>query len=464
MTAVKTFRIAVTTILAIVAGTSIVEPCEDLGCVDESFGASGVVAVDFAFGEADRGNAVVRVPGDDRIFVIGQVSTAIAGDDDFGVACLLGDGSACPTFGILGQTTVAMDFVAEGLDAAIDGAVIPWPGTDEWRLAVVGQVERSTPGDIDFGVALIRPDGSLESDASGGKVAVAFDLGGSYADVPAAVVATADGKILVGGTIDVAGDDSDWGFVRLNADLTPDLSFGTNSKAVLDVAGLSAMNAMLLQPDGKIIAVGRRDFGVNQMVIARLNADGSPDITFGLLGQTVFEFGGPGPQSDVAAWDVAADSQGRLVLVGGTEAPATLCAFSARVLPNGQPDNSYSDGSATEAMCLSQTQVAARAVEVLPDGLIVMVLEYDQTGHDFAILFREPDTGVGAILAVYPLDLGGANDDRPRSVLIRPDGKIVVAGRTVGPGGTLDFGVLRVWTDLIFTDGFESGNPIEWGE
>jgi uncharacterized delta-60 repeat protein len=464
MTAAMTFRIAVTSILAIAAGASIAEPCEDLGCVDEAFGAGGVVAVDFAFGEADRGNAVVRVPGDDRIFVIGQVSTAIVGDDDFGVACLLDDGSGCPTFGILGQTTVAMDFVAGGLDAAIDGAVIPWPSTDEWRLAVVGQVERSTPGDIDFGVALIRPDGSLESDASGGKIAAAFDQGGSFADVPAAVVATADGKILVGGTIDVAGDDKDWGFVRLNADLTPDLSFGANSKAVLDVAGLSAMNAMLLQPDGKIIAVGRRDFGAGQMVIARLNADGSPDLTFGLFGQTVFEFGGSGPQSDVAAWDVAADSQGRLVMVGGTEAPSTLCAFSARVLPDGQPDSTYNDGSATEAMCLSQTSVGARAVEILPDGPIVIVLEYDRTGHDFAVFFRNPQTGAGGSLIEYPLDLGGTNDDRPRRVLIQPDGKIVIAGRTVGPGGTIDFGVLRVWSHQIFADGFESGNRVEWGE
>lgn len=50
-----------------------------------------------------------------------------------------------------------------------------------------------------------------------------------------------------------------------------------------------------------------------------------------------------------------------------------------------------------------------------------------------------------------------------RGTHLLPDGKIVVAGRVVGPNGTLDFGVLRVWSHQVFADGFEAwGSAAEW--
>ncbi len=455
----RAFRVLVS--LFVVGSTSVVEPCDTFMCTDEGFGIDGRVVVDFPYGDADRGNAVVRVPGRDRLYIIGQVATSIAADQDFGVACLLGDGSECPDFGVSGRATVAMDLVPGGVDAAIDGAVIPWPATDDWRLAVVGQVERSAAGDTDYGVALLRPDGSLESDVAGyGRTTAAFDVGSDFTDVPAAVVATADGKILVGGTIDVASDDSDWGFVRLNADLSPDVGFGTNSRAILDVAGLAVMHDMLLQPDGKIIAVGSRDFGNGQMVIARLNEDGSPDITFGFLGQTVFEAPAPGT-GDAVAWGVATDDQGRHVLVGESDGATGSCLVSARVLADGQPDGTFAWGSPVEAICT--WDLGGRRVQILHDGHIIMATDAIGASHNFAVFLKIPEVSPGGWLFQFPFDLGGTNDDRPRGMLIQPDGKIVLAGRVVGSGGTIDFGVLRVWTHQIFADGFEPlGSMAEW--
>jgi uncharacterized delta-60 repeat protein len=447
----------------LVAGPSLAaDPCSDPMCADEGFGASGRVAIDFAYGDADRGNAVIRVPGQDRLYVIGQVSTAVAGDDDFGVACLLDDGSPCPDFGFSGTATVAMDFTPGGLDAAIAGAVLPSGTGRDWRLVVVGQVEATSAADTDFGVALLRPDGSLETDASGGKVRAAFDVGADFTDLPAAVAVTADGKILVGGTVDIAAGDSDWGFVRLNADLTLDTTFGTNGVVLLDVSGLAVMHAMLLQRDGKIVAVGSRDFGDDQMVIARLNADGSPDTFFGFLGQTVFDFD-LGGSNDDSGWGVASDSDERLIIVGEADFDAAPCWAAARVLPNGAPDTSFSSGSATAHDCFGfGASAGGRAVAVFPDGRPIIALETDYNGdHDFSIMRWEGGGMYSTFF--YPFDLGGSDDDRPRSILIQPDGKIVVAGRVVGPNETLDFGVLRVWSHQIFADGFEAwGSAAEW--
>ncbi len=441
------------------------DPCPEPLCPDEGFGANGRVAIDFAYNDADRGNAIVRVPGEDRLYVIGQVSTTIAGDDDFGIACLLDDGSRCPDFGFEGTSIVAMDFTTNGLDAAIAGAVLPWGVAHDWRLVVVGQVERDLAGDTDFGVALLRPDGSLETDASGGIGAYFFDTPGTdFTDLPAAVAVTADGKILVGGTVDIAAGDSDWGFTRLNDNLTIDSSFGTDGRALLNVEGLAIMHGMILEPDGKIVAVGSRDFGDDQMVIARLNADGTPDTFFGFLGQTVFDFDLGGANSD-AAWGVARDHSGRLIMIGQADASDGTCWTAAAVLPDGQPDSSFSIYGAAFASCSGGSIMAGRGILPLFDGSYLAVAESPDFGtHDFTVIeWWEDDSTFHSFSRAFPFDLGGTNDDRPRSMLIQPDGKIVVAGRVVGPNETLDFGVLRVLTRQIFADGFEAwGSAAEW--
>jgi uncharacterized delta-60 repeat protein len=435
-------------------------------CPEEAFGANGWAWIDFAYNDADRANAVVRVPGNDRLYVIGGVSTTVAGDDDFGVACLIADGSPCPDFGFSGTVTVAMDFTPGGLDSAVAGAVLPWGVDRDWRLVVAGQVERAATGDTDFGVALLRPDGSLESDASGGKVAIAFDTPGTdFTDLPAAVAVTENGKILVGGTIDVGAGDSDWGFARLNADLTPDTTFDNDGRVVLDVAGLAVMHAMLLEPSGKIVAVGSRDFGGDdQMVIVRLNADGSPDAFFGFLGQTVFDFD-LGDTNDDSAWAVARDDEGRLVMVGQADSENGWCATWARVLADGQPDTPFNSTSYLNIICGSvpTNTVAARAVSVLSDGTLISVIE-GTFGADHNIVIHERSAS-GDFLAYvyYTFDLGSVIDERPRGVMTQPDGKVVIATRLVGPGGTVDFGALRIWTHELFSDGFEAwGSAAEW--
>jgi uncharacterized delta-60 repeat protein len=435
-------------------------------CADEGFGTSGRVTIEFGYVDADRGNAVVRVPGEDRLYVIGQVTTLIVGDNDFGIACLLAGGAPCADFGNAGRVTVPMDLVPGGLDAAIDGAVLPWGIGRDWRLVVVGQVERLAAGDTDFGVALLRPDGSLESASAGsGRVVIAFDEGADYTDLPAAVAVDSLGRIVVGGTVDIAADDTDWGFTRLNSDLSVDTNFGSNGRVVLDVSGRAAMHDMLLQPDGKIVAVGSREFGDDEMVIVRLNATGSTDTAFGSGGQTAFDFDLGGTNDD-SGWAVTTDPEGRFVMVGQADSGGGTCWTAARVLSNGQPDTSfYVGGEAAFADCLAGASISARDIVMFSHGGGMTVAESNYNGdHDFAVIdWMSSLSGATLGYNFYGFDLGGTYDDRPRGMLLQPDGKIVVAGRVVGPDDTLDFGVLRIWSRLIFADGFEAwGSAAEW--
>ena len=78
-------------------------------------------------------------------------------------------------------------------------------------------------------------------------------------DIAYAVAIQADGKIVVVGTTYKNNDYSseDFAIARYNADGTLDTTFGVNGKVTTDFPGLAAVaSAVLIQPDGKIVVAG----------------------------------------------------------------------------------------------------------------------------------------------------------------------------------------------------------------
>jgi len=445
--------------------------CTDLLCLDEAYGALGKRTVAFNLGGdlRDVGNAIARVPGEDAIFVVGQVAIA-AGNTDFGVVRLDGAGTLDGSFSIDGRAnySFAIGGDPDAVDAANDAAVVPWGLGSDWRLAVVGQVQRATAGDIDFGVLLLRPNGDRETDANGGERVVFFDAGGDLADRATAVAVDSLGRIVIGGTVDVAPGESDWGFVRLHSNLAYDVTFGNNGKMILPVTGAAELRDLLVQPDDKIVAVGRRDFGAGQTIAFRLDTDGSPDASFGTSGVVVVDLTYSGHE-DASAWGVAIDSQGRIT-TAGEAAPvgggdAYLCGV--QLLSTGLLDTGIwgSNGYTCVEGDPSYSSIRGRSVTHAPNGQIFMAGESVLAGSGnqnfFVLVFHS--SGLVWDHADFGFDLGGSLDDRPRDQLLRPDGKLVVVGRAVGASGNLDFATVRLWTDIIFFDGFESVVPaVEW--
>jgi uncharacterized delta-60 repeat protein len=102
-----------------------------------------------------------------------------------------------------------------------------------------------------------------------------FDFG---PDVPAADSATAialqpDAKIVVGGTSSPDSSSQSFGVARLNPDGSLDPTFGAGGKVTTAFAGaLAGVSAMVLQPDGKIVAAGqaiRNSTGAVNLLLAR---------------------------------------------------------------------------------------------------------------------------------------------------------------------------------------------------
>ena len=84
-----------------------------------------------------------------------------------------------------------------------------------------------------------------------------------------------DGKIVVIGYTRVGGnnnDANDFAVARYNANGSLDASFGDGGKVTTDLTSLDYAQAVAVQSDGKIVAAG---YSNNNFALARYNADGS---------------------------------------------------------------------------------------------------------------------------------------------------------------------------------------------
>jgi len=124
-----------------------------------------------------------------------------------------------------------------------------------------------------------------------------------------------DGKILVAGYFNESNGVSSPYLTRLNADGSNDNSFNIGTGFDDDVEDIA------LQPNGKILVVGQFDDfnGSGLKKIVRLNADGSLDTSFnvGAGPQNTFS---PGSFSSADALGVSIQSDGKIIVSGGFNA------------------------------------------------------------------------------------------------------------------------------------------------
>ena len=95
-----------------------------------------------------------------------------------------------------------------------------------------------------------------------------------------------------------------------------DLTFGANGVVTTDFGvKFDSGSAVAVQADGKIVAAGTSYVGFGDFAIARYNADGSLDTTFGAGGQVTLDLAGG--SGDVAR-ALAIQADGKIVVAGET--------------------------------------------------------------------------------------------------------------------------------------------------
>ncbi len=290
------------------------------GSLDLTFGSAGRVVTDF--GGDDTGFAVV-VQSDGRIVVGG--ASASAGDMDFALVRYSSNGALDPSFGSGGRVLTDLG----GYDQAF--ALVAQP---DGKLVAAGV--STAGGSVDFALVRYGTSGALDATfGSGGQVIT--DFGPGYVgstnnctlpladfrgiDVAFALRVQPDGKLVAAGV-----STNDFALARYNTDGSLDLDFGTCGRVITDFAGEdAAASALVVQPDGKLVAAGRRSVGSESgFALARYNTNGTLDSTmFGIRGRTLTQIG-----SDAEAFAlVLLPDDGRLVAAGAANGDFALARY-----------------------------------------------------------------------------------------------------------------------------------------
>jgi uncharacterized delta-60 repeat protein len=126
---------------------------------------------------------------------------------------------------------------------------------------------------------------------------------------------------------------------RLKADGTPDQTFGHDGRQYFgfsDLLGgtLNQATAVAIDAQGRIVVAGSANTALGHssvFAVARLNADGYFDASFGAFGgRTYFGFSDIlGGRGDDYCYSMAIDTQGRIVLAGDAETNGDISDFFA---------------------------------------------------------------------------------------------------------------------------------------
>jgi uncharacterized delta-60 repeat protein len=305
------------------------------GNLDTTFGSGGKRRVRFG-GDREGVFGAARQP-DGKI--------VLAGDSDFRVAVarLNANGSLDTTFSGDGRKVFSWGAISRAT------AVLVLPNE---KLLIAGF---SGPEGGNVQVARLKPDGALDTTFGTGGIAT-VDFGGD--DFGVAIARQANGRILVAGRSTTAGAVVS----RLRANGAPDPDFGGGDGRV--TVGAGSLSAVLVQPGGKILVAGNAG-GSATMTVTRLKPDGSPDTTFDGDGTATIDFG---TLADIAN-DAVLQGDGRIVVTGYTQQAVSSPAI-ARLNANGSPDATF--GAAGKATVDFGVATFAQAVALQPNGRIVI--------------------------------------------------------------------------------------------
>jgi uncharacterized delta-60 repeat protein len=318
---------------------------------------------------------------------------------------------------------------------------------------------------------------------SSGTLDAGFGTGGVVL-VPAthlhAVVVDSQGRIVVAGE-QIASGVYTSNVLRFDATGAPDAGFGDNGVVALDWDGLGNsgyLNDMLLDADDSVIVGGGYEvYGSglgSDFAIAKLDATGAPDAGFGDQGQRVFH----DPSSDSfinSILRLAATPDGGIAFAGydyDLDLSVTELIMG-HLGADGSTDDAFGDaatpGYLRPAVSASAQSVNATDLVVQPDGkLLASAAYYAFPDKENFFALRTTANGQlddtfaegGVFVADLAPDPGVYSE--AETIVLQPDGKIVIAGRAQRSDQFLvDLAVVRLLNgggdpnDVIFADGFD---------
>jgi len=296
--------------------------------------------------------------------------------------------------------------------------------------------------------------------AFGADGIVTSDLGTLF-DEYSDITIQPDHKIIAVGT--AISDDSALAITvtRYSPDGSPDMGFGTNGTKKIMVGELGFEgDAVALQNDGKIVVAGSGAIDESRdIVVIRLETDGDLDPAFATNGIFTASL----TPSDDFATDVAILYTGQIAVsaVGNTGSESR--PFVVRLTANGTIDSSFGGDGIVEVPLADGSAGQLKGIGFQNDNRIVVAGEVrDGVQQDFLTARFHPNGdldqtfgGTGVLSTAV-----GSGNDAGEALVIRQDGKIVVAGSAT-ENQQFDFALVRYNTDGSLDTSFgEDGKVI----
>lgn len=273
-------------------------------------------------------------------------------------------------------------------------------------------------------IARLHNDGSLDT---------TFSTGTGMNSVVYVFCVQPDQKIVVGGWFTSYNNQTANYIIRLNPDGSVDSTFNTGTGFDYRVETIA------IQQDGKILVGG--DFnlynGTSSVNIVRLNPDGSFDSTF----VTGTGFSGNWTKS------ISIQQDGKIIVGGNyTSYNGTTANYIARLNSDGSIDPTFDTGTGFNGTVM--------ITAIQPDGKII-------AGGDFTSF---NGSNINRIIRLNPdgsrdtsFDPGTGFDDRPRTISVQQNGRIVIGGTFTEFNGATAKLIARLNSDGSQDTTFQTG-------
>jgi uncharacterized delta-60 repeat protein len=399
------------------------------GTPDNSFDEDGIVIGGIPGGYTVYNSSVVQSDG--KILAAGF--TLVNANYHFAVARYNTDGSLDNSFSGDGKQVIA--FLPDQ-----DNFCFAMQLQDDGKI-VLGGSGYNGGFFSDFALVRLNPDGSLDNSFSGdGKVLVDFR---NSTEIVYSMGIQADGKIVVAGPTSL-NNTLDFALARFNTDGTLDNSFSDDGKVITDFGSdEETPNGMVIQPDGKIIAVGVYDWlnptANSAVAIARYNTNGELDTSFDFDGKVITNF------SDGRDWagPVALLQDGKIIIAGSLTTNNNDEFVLARYNSDGSLDNSFS-GDGIVVFDGGFPIEGPSAIAIQTDGKIIVGGNvYSSSKYDFIMIRFNADGTADNSFSGDGIEVNdfGFGDDLIRSISISGN-RVYAAGQS---GAEIMYGVVAAY-------------------
>jgi uncharacterized delta-60 repeat protein len=458
------------------------------GSPDESFGAAqstpGVVILDsMNFGYNDVAWGGVQQP-DGSLVIVGATGISVGGfPGSVNVLRLLPNGQLDAGFGIGGRANLPFGLSGTAVDAFVE---------PNGALTVAGNLA------VDFGLIRLTSAGAIDIASGFGVNGIAripmLPFGSAYAN---RVIKQLDGKYVAAGRVALAVNgvvNIHFAAARFQSNGQIDMGFNASGRVVNPCEFQCFWNGVAEQADGKLVFVGSNQsaaIGVPSMRqdishIARLNVDGSVDVSFGNAGLLTRALHAAAPTFQSAGdlgYDLSIDpDNGAITVLGALTSrmynptgTASVQAFYANVLtrflPSGQVDTAFGQrGSSVITHGVGPAPIPTNVV--IPrnlsrqaDGRLVVVSlagEYINAQPQAQAIYVARVLAAGSNPGVVSGSTAGQVTERSGQALVRvfrhggAAGPVAVSYSTVSATATADDDFTPVSGVLTWDDGDDS--------